>query len=271
MRVFFDRELDTVATFWRVYRRDGVMLGFTSHNRDLAFGGIVHRTAPGMVPAAIRLSADLKEDSAEVQGALSHATIREQDLAAGLFDNAAIEIGAVDWELLDHHIIYSGRLGRIEDDRHGFTAELRSAKRQLEEDLVPRTSPTCRALFCGPGCGLSAASFSSTKTLAGFDLDLNTVWFEGLDPIEFVDGQLRFLDGPQTGITFGIVSADPSGLTLDRQLVDGTGIGTRTELREGCDHTLTTCSTRFGNAINFRGEPFLPGNDLLSRYGQPSG
>lgn len=271
MRVFFDRELDTVATFWRVFRRDGIMLAFTSHDRDLIFGGIRHRAAPGMVPASIRLTADLNEDSAEVQGALSHATIREEDLAAGLFDNAAIEIGAVDWEALDHHVVYSGRLGRIEDDRRGFTAELRSAKRQLDEDLVPRTSPTCRALFCGPGCGVSAATFTSTRVVADIDLDANLVAFNGIDPADFVDGQLRFLAGPQTGITFGIVSAEPDGLILDRQLVGGTNIGTLTELREGCDHTVTTCAQRFGNAANFRGEPFLPGNDLLTRYGQASG
>jgi hypothetical protein len=52
-------------------------------------------------------------------------------------------------------------------------------------------------------------------------------------------------------------------------LVAGTPLGTRTELREGCDHTIGTCAERFGNAANFRGEPFLPGNDLLARYGQP--
>jgi len=29
---------------------------------------------------------------------------------------------------------------------------------------------------------------------------------------------------------------------------------------------METCSARFGNAVNFRGEPYLPGNDLLTRY-----
>ncbi|MEL6529417.1 MAG: DUF2163 domain-containing protein [Pseudomonadota bacterium] len=271
MRVFFDRDLDTVATFWRIYRRDGLMLAFTSHDRDLFFAGIRHRAAPGMVPASIRLTADLSEDSAEVRGALSHATIREEDLAAGLFDQAAIEIGAVDWETSDHHIIYSGQIGRIEDDRRGFTAELRSAKRQLDQDLVPRTSPTCRALFCGPGCGQKSAKFTSVRELVSIDIDANAVAFEGIEPESFIDGQLRFLDGPQTGIAFGIMSAANGQLSLDRQLVDGTQIGTRTELREGCDHTVRTCAQRFGNAVNFRGEPSLPGNDLLSRYGPSSG
>ncbi len=271
MRVFFDRALDNVATFWRIYRRDGVLLGFTSHDRDLSFAGIVHRAAPGMVPTAIRLTADLSDESAEVSGALSHTTIREQDLSAGLFDGAGIEIGVVDWEALEFRILYSGELGTIEDDTRSFSAELRSAKKLLEQDIVPRTSPTCRALFCGPGCGVRATAFTSIFPLAAIDLDFNRVQFSTRNPDDYLDGQLRFLDGPQTGITFGIVGADSSGLTLDRQLVAGTSIGTRTELREGCDHTLSTCATRFNNAINFRGEPFLPGNDLLTRYGQPSG
>jgi hypothetical protein len=40
----------------------------------------------------------------------------------------------------------------------------------------------------------------------------------------------------------------------------------RIELREGCDKRFETCVSRFANAANFRGEPHLPGNDLLTRY-----
>lgn len=269
MRVFFDRELDTVATFWRIYRRDGVALAFTSHDRDLTFGGIRHLAAPGMVPAAIRLTAELANDSAEVQGALNHDSIRESELAAGLFDEAAIAIGAVDWTSLDHHTLYTGQIGRIEDDQTQFAAELRSSKSLLEQDLVPRTSPTCRAAFCGPGCGLSAVRFTAIGVLAETDLEGNRVRITGVDGEAHVDGHLRLLGGPQTGLVFGIIDATGEWLLLDRPLVAGTPSGTRAELREGCDHTIATCAGRFGNAANFRGEPFLPGNDLLARYGQP--
>jgi len=269
MRVFFDRELDTVATFWRIYRRDGAALAFTSHDRDLVFGGMTHRAAPGMIPAAIRLTAELSNDSAEAQGALNHDSIRAEELAAGLFDEAAIAIGAVDWVTLEHHTLYTGQIGRIEDDETQFSAELRSSKSLLEQDLVPRTSPTCRAEFCGRGCGLSAARFTSVRALTDVDPELNRVRIPGLMGENFVDGRLRLIAGPQTGLTFGIIDADGDWLSLDRPLVGGTRPGTRAELREGCDHTIATCSTRFNNSINFRGEPFLPGNDLLSRYGQP--
>lgn len=269
MRVFFDRELDSVATFWRIYRRDGAALAFTSHDRDLMFGGLFHRAAPGMVSAAIRLTSELSNDSAEVQGALHHDSIRADELAAGLFDDAAIEIGAVDWETHDHHTLYTGQIGRIEDDQLQFSAELRSNKSLLEQDLVPRTSPTCRAEFCGRGCGLSAARFTSVQAVAEIDPETNRVRFSGLIDANHVDGRLRFMAGPQTGLAFGIIDASDGWLLLDRPLVKGTQPGTRTELREGCDHTIATCAGRFSNSINFRGEPFLPGNDLLARYGQP--
>jgi uncharacterized phage protein (TIGR02218 family) len=267
MRVFFDRELDTVATFWRIYRRDGAALAFTSHDRNLTFGGLTHLAGPGMIPAAIRLTAELSNDSAEVQGALNHNSLREDELAAGLFDEAAIEIGAVDWTSLEHHTLYTGQIGRIEDDQSQFSAELRSTKSLLEQDVVPRTSPTCRAEFCGIGCGLSAARFTSMQVLAAVDLEANRVRFTGIDGEAHVDGRLRFMGGPQTGVVFGIVDAVGEWLVLDRPLVGGTAPGTRAELLEGCDHTVATCSARFGNAANFRGEPFLPGNDLLARYG----
>ena len=268
MRVYFDRELDAAATFWRIFRRDGIAFGFTSHDRDLSFGGIKHRAAPGMAPAAIRMTSDLSEDSAGVEGALSHSSIREEDLASGLFESAAIEIGIVDWETLDHQILYSGTLGQIEDNGLAFSGELKSAKQLLEQDLVPRTSPTCRAIFCGKGCGLSAASVTRRVVAAKFDFDLNRVRFAGIQGDDFVDGQLRFLGGPQTGIPFGVLGASGDWLVLDRPLNGNIPVGTSCELQEGCDHTLNTCATRFSNAINFRGEPFLPGNDLLARYGQ---
>ncbi|WP_299194997.1 DUF2163 domain-containing protein [uncultured Erythrobacter sp.] len=268
MRAFFNRELESAATFWRVFRRDGVALGFSSHDRDLAFAGLRHRTAPGMVPAAIRMTSDLSEDSASVEGTLSHDSISSDDLAAGLFDNAAIEIGIVDWETLEHHSLYSGVIGRVEDNQRSFSADLLSAKHVLEQDLVPRTSPTCRAVFCGLGCGLSSHRFTQRVELNEVDFDFNQVRFSTITSASYVDGQLRFLSGPQTGLVFGILSANGDWLTLDRPLHDGLIAGTAAELTEGCDHTLGTCSSRFDNAVNFRGEPFLPGNDLLARYGQ---
>ena len=39
-------------------------------------------------------------------------------------------------------------------------------------------------------------------------------------------------------------------------------------LQAGCDRTTATCAGRFGNIVNFRGEPFVPGVDLLMTVGR---
>ncbi len=79
-------------------------------------------------------------------------------------------------------------------------------------------------------------------------------------------GSLRWLEGPQIGLEMRIARVDGDKLALDRAIDEGQGAGMRALLREGCDHTWQTCAARFNNAVNFRGEPFLPGNDLLARY-----
>nr|WP_255478603.1 phage BR0599 family protein [Erythrobacter sp. THAF29] len=152
---------------------------------------------------------------------------------------------------------------------NGAQAHLFSAA-EPEALRGPQHSHACRAIFCGPGCGLSARKFEALDTLTAVDIDANRVQLANSAGLDFVDGRVRFLDGTQTGLVFHVVGVDRSWLVLDRSLVEGTPIGTKVEVREGCDHTFQTCRTRFANAVNFRGEPFLPGNDLLARYGKGS-
>lgn len=271
-RVFYESELEGLATFWRIYRRDGVAVGFTTHNRDIWFGGILHKAAPALLPSAIRRTADLDADSADVQGALAHDAIAAADLAVGRYDDAKVQIGIVDWETLENAILYSGSIGSISDEGGTFSAELRSTKAELEADPVPRTSPTCRAQFCGPGCLLPAQAFTLETVLSVVDREQNAVSFAGATPTSFfADGSVRWLDGPHAGSNMRVSAATGTTLVLEDPIDPLLQPGARALLRQGCDHTIATCSARFSNAINFQGEPFLPGNDLLTRYGQPSG
>lgn len=269
-RIWFGEPLETVATFWRVLRRDGVTLGFTTHDRDLHFGGVVHRATPGMVPSAIRRSADFEPDSAEVQGALSHDSISAYDLAIGRFDGARVLIGLVDWESLETHVLYRGAIGTVSEEAGQFAATLQSRKAELQRDPVPRTSPSCRAVFCGPGCLLSAAHYSHEATLVSSDPASGTVTIATIAPMGgLTGGSVRWLDGPVAGLSMTILSVAGQGLMLDQSLDTAPPVGARLLLREGCDRTLETCATRFANARNFQGEPFLPGNDLVTRYPSP--
>ncbi|MBT0667769.1 DUF2163 domain-containing protein [Novosphingobium profundi] len=267
-RTWFAQDLETAALFWRILRRDGVTLGFTTHDADLWFDGVLHRASPGMVPSSIRKCAGFEADSAEVQGALTHDSISDADLAQGRFDGAGVRIGLVDWETREATLLYTGTIGTIVEDNGGFQAELVSRKSELGRDTIPRTSPTCRAAFAGPGCNLNPRRFEHEVTLLALDALANTVRLAGApDPTLCLGGSLRWLDGPHVGKTMGIVAADDTeGFMLDTPLDPAIPPGTRARVREGCDRTIGTCAERFANAVNFQGEPFLPGNDLLIRY-----
>ncbi|MFC0203506.1 DUF2163 domain-containing protein [Novosphingobium soli] len=269
-RRWFARELETVATFCRILRTDGVALGFTAHDRDLWFDGVLHRASPGMVPSSIRRSAGLDADSAEVSGALTHDAISGAELHAGRFDGAQVRIGVVDWESGERDILYAGTIGAIAEEDGAFSAELVSRKAELWRDPVPRTSPACRAAFCGPGCNLNPQRFMRELRLQAIDAPANAVVLEGAPEAALhAGGTLRWLDGPQAGIVAGVMGPGPAGgLVLDVP-IEPVAAGSRVLLREGCDHRLDTCATRFANAANFRGEPFLPGNDLLVRTPGP--
>lgn len=269
-RRWFAGELETVASWWRVYRRDGITHGFVSHDHDLSFDGIRHRTAPGMVPSAIRLSSDLEPDSAEVTGALDDETIRAEDLAAGRFDGARVEMGVVDWETLEREVLYAGTITTVTQDAGRFSAELASVKSILLRQPIPQTSPTCRAAFCGEGCNLSPASFTHEATIATVDRTNAKLSLAGAPGAEKVlDGTISFLDGRSAGQDFAVAAIEGGKIILDRHFGEDVVSGTQVIVREGCDHRWETCRTRFANAVNFRGEPFLPGNDLLTRYPVP--
>jgi len=266
-RVWFSTELETVATFWRVARTDGVSLGFTSHDGDLWFDGILHRAAPGMLPSAIRRTADFEADSAEVQGALAHDSLTASDLASGRFDGAAIAVGVVDWQSLERFVLYRGKLGTVSEDGGKFSVALVSRKAELQRDPVPRTSPACRATFAGPGCSLSAMRFEHRATVTDCNTDANSVAVTA--PIAagmLAGGRLRWLEGPLAGLTMTIAATDGGRLVLAEPIEREVSGPCRVIVREGCDRTIGTCAARFHNAINFRGEPYLPGNDLITRY-----
>ena len=47
LQAHLDGEATTLCHAWRVTRRDGVVMGFTDHDRDLAFGGLAYLAASG--------------------------------------------------------------------------------------------------------------------------------------------------------------------------------------------------------------------------------
>lgn len=261
--------LTTTAYGWRLERRDGVTIGLTSHDRDIELDGLLHRSSPGMMPSSILESAGLDTDGLEVKGSLASDAISDCDLNAGRWDLARITIYVFDWTdpTLGKRILASGELGEISFSDQGFDADLRGLTFCLDRDVVPLTSPACRARFCDAACGLNQRRFGHpaiVQSVTGETVLCASPMPQPTDALAF--GRLRWLEGANTGLDADIISSGLHDVHLAAPPAFPVLSGTRVMLFEGCDKRLATCSTRFGNAINFRGEPYLPGNDLLTRY-----
>jgi uncharacterized phage protein (TIGR02218 family) len=261
-------ELTTMALCWRLDRADGVTIGFTAHDRDLTIAGVVYRSSPGMVPSAIRQSDGFDVDTLDVDGALTHDAITADDLAAGRWDGAALTLFAADWtDPAETLVIARGEIGDVSIRDEAFTAELRGPTALLERPVVEQTSPDCRAALGDRRCRVDLAARTRFARIVAVADEVLTLDAAEPSVNAYGYGRLRWLDGANAALAAPILSSAGNTVTLRDPPAFPIETGALVELREGCDRLLSTCRTRFANAGNFRGEPYLPGIDLLTRYG----
>lgn len=264
-----EKELCAIAFCWKVQRRDGVCLGFTSHDRDLTIDELGYRAAPGMLPSAITLSDGFDADTLDIAGALTSDAITEADLKAGRWDGAAVKVFMVDWQQPEGERVplARGELGDVSLEAAGFTAELRGPAALLERPVVEQTSPECRAELGDKRCGVDMAGrVRLTRITAVLEADLVEVAEASQEANAYGYGRLRWIGGKNSGLESAVLSSSGRSLRLREPSVYPASVGDLVEISEGCDKSFTTCTGRFANALNFRGEPYLPGMDLLTRY-----
>ncbi len=261
-----------LAWLWRIVRSDGLVLGFTSHDHDLVRGGVHYAATPGIQPSALALSASLEADTMDISGALTSDAITAEDLAAGRWDGAAVDLMVANWE--DASVppipVAAGTLGAVEQKRGGFSAELKScggadAAALLASAVAPETSPTCRARLGDAACRVNLAPLTRVARVAAVEGNRITV-ADAIEAKDYAFGRLRFLGGANCGLAYLVLEGEGRDLTLSEEPAFAVAAGVRVEIIQGCDRNIETCATRFANALNFRGEPYLPGMDYITRY-----
>lgn len=262
-------KVTSLALCWRVVRTDGIALGFTGHDRGLMIDGLWHHAAPGMLSSAVALSDGLEADTMEVSGALSSGGIDAVDLAAGRFDGASLNLFLVDWEqpMLGTLPLARGLLGAVERRDGRFTAELRGAAAGLERAALELTSPECRAELGDKRCRVALGPRTRATVVVAVDTQTAiTVAAVASGINAYGYGRMRVLSGAAAGLEAALLSSASAVLTLREPLRMPIAVGDRVVIREGCDKRLASCMARFGNVLNFRGEPHVPGTDVLTRY-----
>ncbi|MBI1385703.1 MAG: DUF2163 domain-containing protein [Rhizobiales bacterium] len=262
----------TLCWCWRVERRDGVVLGFTDHDRDLEFDGTIYRASSGLSASEMRQTVGLQVDDFDVESALSDATLTEQDLANGLFDAAVIEIHRVNWnDVAERVLIRSGTIGEVDRAGAAFKAEVRGLSNRLQQPRGRLYQFTCDADLGDARCGISLSSpqFTGDAVITAV-VGPRHYRVSGLSAFSsgwFTHGLLRWISGANAGaaveIRRHVRDADGDALELWHAPAGPVLPGDVIRLTAGCDKRLATCRDRFSNAVNFRGFPHMPGNDFV--------
>src|SRR4249920_3233402 len=136
-------ETTTVCTCWKIIRTDEEVYAFTDHDRDLTIDSITYIASSGYTASNIATTAALDVDNLNVDGLLSDDSISEDDLRAGLWDFAEIQIFLVNWADLTQGTLIqrSGHLGEVTINRGTFTAELRGITQAYSRVIIETTSP----------------------------------------------------------------------------------------------------------------------------------
>lgn len=273
-----DSGVTTLARCWIVTRRDGVKLGFTDHDADIAIDGTVCRAGTGLTASEATARLGLQVDGSEIAGALADESLLEADLAAGRYDAAGIAVHLVDWSDPSLRVLLAkGVLGEIRREGAAFTAELRSLAHRLNEESGRLYTATCSADLGDARCtvDLTDPDFhgsGAVVSLAG----TSACRVSGLDDFDdgaFTAGKLTFTGGANAGFAVEVkthrVGFDGVLIELWQAAPEPIAAGDAFTVTAGCDKRFDTCRDRFANGVNFRGFPAIPGNDFVISYPVP--
>ncbi len=264
----------TRARAWALERRDGVVIGFTDHDRDLTFDGILFRAETGMTAKALTQTTGLSVDNTEAAGALRSDALTEADILAGRYDVAELRIWELDWNVIaDRRLLFRGTLGEITRAGGAFRVELRGLSEPLSRSGGRVFGALCPAVLGDSACRFDMASpgFFDVCEITALEEAGGILYLPALVefPIGwFVHGRVQFLDGGATGLE-SIVRRDGSAGNARRiELWTAPGAtpmpGDAVRIEAGCDKRFVTCREKFGNQLNFRGFPHIPNEDWLA-------
>lgn len=271
----------TLCRCWRVVRRDGAVFGFTDHDRDLAFEGTVFRAASGLDAGALQAGTGLSVDNGQAVGALSSTAVTEADIGEGRFDRAEVTQWLVDWTRPELRVVlFAGEFGEIRRSDGAFEVELRGLADVLNVPVGRSMLRTCDRVLGDGKCGVdvTAPAFAVEALVAEGSAGA-VVRVAGdlaaYAPEWFVHGQVVWLDGRNAGTSQSVkadrMAAGGREVELWQEPPAGLVAGDPFRLVAGCDKRAETCREKFGNFLNFRGFPHIPGEDWVTAYPKRGG
>lgn len=275
-----------LAVCWRIQKTDGTVIRATEHDRDLViasgsptnFLDGTYQATTGIRGSNVKSAGDLSVDNMEVMGQLHTSDITAVEIEAGLYDGAQCTVFLCPWDSpsTGQRILRHGTLGNITRTQEGeYRAELRGLAQALQQRIVRAYGSMCDADLGDTRCGITLAALRVTGSVSS--LTSTRVFVGVLSPGSptpavgyFVGGLLRFTSGANNGIAREVkTDGSPLGnFAMVEAFPYTIAPGDTFTVDPGCDKSAATCGAKFGNIVNFRGFPFIPGMLTLLKGAQ---
>jgi uncharacterized phage protein (TIGR02218 family) len=186
---------------------------------------------------------------------------------AGRYDYAEIEIFIVNYEDLSmgRMPVKTGWLGEVTCQDGRFVAEVRGLTQRLAQTVGAHFSPTCRAALGDARCGVDTQALEVTGSItavAGRTQFSDSTRSEANGYFNY--GVITFTSGANAGLAMELRQFTTGGQFITMlPLPYAVEVGDAYRAIPGCDKRFATCTQRYGNAVNFRGEPHVPGMDAI--------
>lgn len=272
LRAHLEGGVTTICHAWAITRNDGKVFAFTDHDRELSFAGITFRADTGLSALALQQTTGLSVDNTEAIGALSHESLREDEIEQGRFDGAEVRGWLVNWaDPEEHWLNFRGTIGELTRTEGGFRAELRGLTEELNRPLGRTYQKPCTAVLGDGSCrfDLSRAGYRTELAVETVIDRRRFEWtsFPSFEAEWFLRGRIEVVDGVATGL-WGAIKTDmiENGkrvVELWEPLRGDVSEGTSVRLVAGCDKRKDTCRLKFNNFVNYQGFPDLPGEDWV--------
>jgi len=159
--------------------------------------------------------------------------------------------------------MFQGRLSPAKVSRTMAELEIRSDL-ELLNITMPRNlyQAGCQHTLYNAGCGLSRVAFSASASVASGSTTSSIIksGAMGSKASGYWDlGGILFTTGPNANVMRTIKSFDGSNtLSLVNPLPYAPTVGDQFVVYAGCDKTMSTCTSKFNNVVNFKGFPYIP-------------
>ncbi len=153
-------------------------------------------------------------------------------------------------------------VGSVSDATPSRTTVQLAVKSDLEllNIQMPRNlyQAGCLHSLYDSGCTLNKASFATNSSVTSGSTTTSINNALGTAAGYFDQGYVVFTSGANAGASRTVKKQTVGNIALALALPFTPTVGDTFTVYAGCDHTQTTCTSKFSNVIHFRGYPYIP-------------